>query len=154
MAKTENIHALIEPAVEALGCQLWAVELVSQGKFSILRIYIDSENGINVDDCAAVSHQVSGILDVEDPIQAKYTLEVSSPGLDRPLYTLAQFKQYVGKGVKIKLRVPFDGRRKFTGLLTAIEGDDVVVLMNDEEYLLPIDTIDKANVVAELTTKG
>ena len=152
--KEALLRELIEPAVQALGLELWGLEYLSHGKDVIVRIYIDSKKGIEVDDCASVSRQVGSIFDVEDPIRGEYTLEVSSPGLDRPLYTLAQFEQYVGQGVKVKLRVPFDGRRKFTGLLTAIEGDDIVVLVNDEEYLLPIDTIDKANVVAELTTKG
>ena len=147
MANTELIQTLIEPAVEGLGYALWGVELLSQGKFSTLRIYIDKEDGITVDDCAKVSHQVSGILDVEEPIQSRYTLEVSSPGMERPLFSLAQYQQYIGTELKLRLRVPFEGRRKFAGLLTAIEGDDVVIRIDDEEYMLPIETIDKANIV-------
>ena len=147
MSNPQLIQELIEPAVSALGYELWGVEYVSQGKFSTLCIYIDKSEGITVDDCSAVSHQVSGILDVEDPIQSRYTLEVSSPGMERPLFKLEQFQAYIGSEVKVRLRVPFDGRRKFSGLLTSVEGDDVVVRVDNEEYMLPLETIDKANVV-------
>lgn len=110
-------------------------------------VYIDHANGILVDDCEAVSRQVSAVLDVEDPISSEYTLEVSSPGMDRPLFTLEQFAKHVGEQVKIKLRSPFDGRRNFQGLLRGVEDQDVVVLVDDHEFLLPIDLIDKANII-------
>jgi len=102
-----------------------------------------------VDDCARVSHQVSGILDVEDPIPEQYMLEVSSPGMDRPLYTLEQFQAYAGHQVQLRLRMPFEGRRKFKGLLNGVEGDEVLLVVDDEEYLLPIDYIDRANVIPQ-----
>lgn len=151
MANTQQIQELIEPAVTSLGYELWGLHMVSQGKFSTLRIYIDSGNGITVDDCAKVSHQVSGILDVEDPISSRYTLEVSSPGLDRPLFKLEQYEAYKGSRVKIKLRIPFDGRKNLTGIINGIEGDDVVIHVDAEEYLLPIETIDKASVIGDVT---
>lgn len=110
-------------------------------------MYIDSENGIGVDDCAKVSHQISGVLDVEDPIAGEYNLEVSSPGMDRPLYTLEQYAQYIGSDISVRLRIPFEGRRKFLGRLTGIEDGDVVLTAEEHEYLLPFDQIDKANVV-------
>lgn len=147
MANVELVQELIEPAVTALGFELWGVQLLSQGRHSTLRVFIDSPEGINVEDCAAVSHQVSGILDVEDPIKSQYTLEVSSPGIERPLFTLAQYQRYIGEEISVRLRVPFEGRRKFSGLLTAIEADDIVLRVDDEEYLLPFDTIDRANIV-------
>lgn len=147
MANIQQVQQLIEPAVTALDYTLWGVELISQGRHSTLRIYIDSPNGITVDDCALVSHQVSGILDVEDPIQSRYTLEVSSPGMNRPLFTLEQYQQSVGELIKLRLNAPFEGRRNFLGVLTAIEGDDVVLHVDGEEYLLPVESIDKANVV-------
>lgn len=103
------------------------IEYVSQGKHSVLRIYIDKEGGILVEDCEAVSRQASAILDVEDPISSEYTLEVSSPGMDRPLFTLEQFASHAGEQVKIKLRSPFEGRRNFQGLLRGVEEQDVVV---------------------------
>lgn len=147
MANIQQVQELIEPAVLALGYELWGVQLISQGRHSTLRIYIDSPEGILVEDCAKVSHQVSGILDVEDPIKPQYTLEVSSPGIDRPLFTLEHYKRYIGEEVTVRLRVPFDGRRKFAGLLTAVESDDIVIRVEDEEFLLPFDAIDKANIV-------
>lgn len=149
MARNEQIHRLIEPTVTGLGYQLWGVELLSQGRHSTLRIYIEHKDGITVDDCARVSHQVSGVLDVEDPIQSRYTLEVSSPGIDRPLFALEQYPAYVGQWLKVRLRTPFEGRRKFSGVLTAVEGDEVVVRIDDEEYMLPFEMIEKATVVCK-----
>lgn len=148
-AKLKQLQELIEPGVVALGVELWGIEYISQGRHNTLRIYIDSENGIDVDDCARVSHQVSGVLDVEDPITGQYTLEVSSPGMDRPLFTLEQFAAYAGSQVQVRLRVAFEGRRKFKGLLNGVEGDDVLVVVDNEEYLLPIDYIDRANVIPQ-----
>lgn len=146
-SKLEQLHALLAPVVEALGYQCWGIEFLSQGKHSLLRVYIDHSGGILVDDCEKVSRQLSGVLDVEDPISSDYTLEVSSPGLDRPLFTLEQYAMSVGEQVKIKLRSPFEGRRNFQGLLRGVEEQDVVVLVDDHEYLLPVDMIDKANIV-------
>ncbi len=145
--KTVKIEELIRPGVEALGYELWGLEHQSQGRHTLLRVYIDSEKGIGVDDCAKVSHQISGVLDVEDPIAGEYNLEVSSPGMDRPLYTLEQYAQYIGNDINVRLRVPFEGRRKFFGRLTGIEDGDVVLTAEEHEYLLPFDQIDKANVV-------
>jgi len=146
-SKLEELQALLAPVVEALGYQCWGIEFLSQGRHSLLRVYIDHANGILVDDCEKVSRQLSGVLDVEDPVASEYTLEVSSPGMDRPLFTIEQFAAHAGEQVKIKLRTPFDGRRNFQGLLRGVEEQDVVVLVDDHEYLLPIDSIDKANIV-------
>ncbi|MGY3017688.1 ribosome maturation factor RimP [Pseudomonas sp. TE6283] len=146
-SKLEQLQALLAPVVEGLGYQCWGIEYVSQGKHSVLRIYIDKEDGILVDDCEAVSRQASAILDVEDPISSEYTLEVSSPGMDRPLFTLEQFAAHAGEQVKIKLRTPFEGRRNFQGLLRGVEEQDVVVQVDQHEFLLPIDSIDKANII-------
>jgi ribosome maturation factor RimP len=148
-AKLKQLQELIEPGVVALGVDLWGIEYISQGRQNTLRIYIDAEKGVDVDDCAKVSHQVSGVLDVEDPITGHYTLEVSSPGMDRPLFTLEQFAAYAGNQVQVRLRVAFEGRRKFKGLLNGVEGDDVLVVVDNEEYLLPIDYIDRANVIPQ-----
>lgn len=147
MAVNTVIRDLVKPAVESMGLVLWGVELLPQGKRALLRIYIDSESGVSVDDCANVSRQVSGILDVEDPISTEYVLEVSSPGMQRPLFELAQYSEYIGAELAVKLNVPFEGRRKFTGQLVGVEGDEVVLKVDDEEYLLPFDTIHKANLV-------
>ena len=146
-SKLEQLQALLAPVVEALGYECWGVEFLSQGRHSLLRVYIDHANGVLVDDCEKVSRQISGVLDVEDPISSEYTLEVSSPGMDRPLFTLEQFARHAGELVKIKLRSPFEGRRNFQGLLRGAEEQDVVVLVDYHEYLLPIDLIDKANII-------
>lgn len=143
------LQELIEPSIIALGVELWGIEFLSQGKHSTLRVYIDSENGISVDDCAKVSHQVSGIMDVEDPITGNYTLEVSSPGMDRPLFTLEQFAVYAGSHIQIRLRIAYEGRRKFKGILNGTEGDDILVVVDDEEYMLPIEYIDRANIIPQ-----
>lgn len=148
-AKLKLLHELIEPGVTSLGFELWGIEYLAHGAHSVLRVYIDAEKGITVDDCAKVSHQISGVLDVEEPISGQYNLEVSSPGLDRPLFTLAQFVAFTGHKVEVRLRVPFEGRRKFKGLLNGVEGDEVLVIVDKEEYLLPIDSIDRANVVPQ-----
>jgi ribosome maturation factor RimP len=144
------LHELVEPSVSALGFELWGIEFLSQGKHSTLRVYIDSEeNGITVDDCAKVSHQISGIMDVEDPIAGNYTLEVSSPGVDRPLFTLEQFAAYAGSHIQLRLRIAYEGRRKFKGILNGIEGDDILVVVDEEEYMLPIEYIDRANIIPQ-----
>lgn len=146
-SKLEQLQALLAPVIEALGYQCWGIEYISQGRHTLLRVYIDKDTGIGVDDCEVVSRQVSGVLDVEDPISVEYTLEVSSPGMDRPLFTLEQFADHVGEQVKIKLRSPFEGRRNFQGLLRGVEEQDVVVQVDNHEFLLPVDTIDKANII-------
>lgn len=146
-SKLEQLQGILGPVVEALGYQCWGIEFISQGKHSLLRIYIDHADGILVEDCEKVSRQISGVLDVEDPITSEYTLEVSSPGMDRPLFTLEQFAAHAGEQVKIRLRSPYEGRRNFQGLLQGIEDQDVVVRVEEHEYLLPIDLIDKANII-------
>lgn len=145
--KASILQEMLGPTVVAMGYELWGIEHQSRGREVLLRVYIDSENGITVDDCALVSHQLSGVLDVEDPIAGEYRLEVSSPGMDRPLFTLEQFRRFVGSDVKVRLRSAFDGRRKFSGRLMAVEEEDVVVAVDEHEYLLPLEQIEKANIV-------
>lgn len=147
--KLDQLNEMLEPAVVALGYQLWGVEYRTSRGRSLLRVFIDSPNGITVDDCAAVSHQVSGILDVEDPIAGEYVLEVSSPGMDRPLFTLQQYSQYIGWMVDVRLRYPFEGRKRFKGILNGIEDQDVLVVVDNHEYLLPIEQIDRAHLVPQ-----
>ena len=144
---SEELNELIQPVVEALGCELWGIERLSMGRHSTLKIYIDSEKGVDVDDCARVSQQVSSLLDVEDPFSGKYTLEVSSPGLDRRLFNLEQYSAYVGEELELRLKRPYEGKRKFVGQLRGVEGDEVVILNDDEEILFPFEEIERANVV-------
>lgn len=148
MAKLEHrLAEMLTPAVEALGFELVGIEFVRAGKHSILRIYIDHENGVNVDDCADVSYQVSAVLDVEDPISTEYHLEVSSPGLDRPLFKQAHYQSVVGQVVQVKLAVPLNNRRNFKGTLVACDEGTITVNVDGQEYNLTIADIDKANVV-------
>lgn len=147
-AKVKQLESILEPVINGMGYDCWGIEFHSQGHNSILRVYIeDTENGISVEDCETVSRQISGVLDVEDPIQTEYTLEVSSPGMDRPLFRLDQYQDWAGHKIRIRLRMAFEGRRKFEGLLKGIEGSDVIIIVDDHEYLLPVDSIEKANIV-------
>ncbi len=145
-SREQTIEALLKPTVEALGFELWGLEYLSQGRHTILRLYIDGENGVTVDNCAEVSRHVSGVMDVEDPITGEYTLEVSSPGVDRLLFHLDHYPTYVGEWIELRLRTPFEGRRKFKGTLKGIEGEDVVVQVDDHEFLLPHSAIERAQV--------
>jgi ribosome maturation factor RimP len=142
-----KVTELIEPTVEALGLDLWGIELLQQGKFTVLRIFIESDEGITIEDCEKVSRQVSAILDVEDPISGEYTLEVSSPGIDRPLFKISQFEEYADSEVDIKMRSPLDGRRKFKGRITKIDGNAIRIDVDGTEYDLDHSDIEKASVV-------
>mgnify|MGYP001254273678 CR=1 FL=1 len=151
MAKFEQkLTELLRPAVEETGKSLLGVEYISAGNNSILRLFIDHENGIDVDDCAEVSRQVGALLDVEDPISSEYNLEVSSPGVDRPLFEIAHFQAVVGEIVNIKLSIPLNGRRKFKGPLVAIENNNLIIEVDSIDYEMPIGNVDKANLVAKL----
>ena len=145
-----QLRSLIEPVVTGMGFDLWGVEYLTQGRYSVLKIFIDSENGIDVDDCASVSRQVGSLLDVEEPLRGQYTLEVSSPGMDRRLFTFEQFDLMKGFQVKLKLNKPFDGKKRFTGLLVGTEDKEVVLRVGEEETLFPYEMIDRANVVPEI----
>ncbi|MCO1334679.1 ribosome maturation factor RimP [Microbulbifer sp. OS29] len=151
-SKRELLEELLAPVVASLGCELWGIDYQTHGRNALLRIYIDSENGVAVEDCEKVSRQASAVLDVEDPISGRYTLEVSSPGLDRPLYKLHHYERFVGSQIEVRLRMPLDGQRKWRGQLTGVEGDEVVLRVDSEnEYLLPVDSIEKANIIPQFT---
>ncbi len=140
------IHQVVEP----MGYELLGIELLSRQKQGqLLRIYIDSENGIVVDDCSAVSHQISGVLEMEDPIRGKYTLEVSSPGLDRPLFTLAHYQQFVGQRVNIILAEKLNGQKKFKGLIQSINNNTINLKVENEIICLEFAMIDRARLVVD-----
>jgi len=170
-AKKRLLEEMIAPIVEGLGFECWGIDYSSQGKHTTLRVYIESlgqtkeldvedvdadsvdettkESGVALKDCEQVSRQLSGVLDVEDPISGDYTLEVSSPGMDRPLYHLSHYERYKDYHVSLKLRMPYEGRRKYVGILKGVEGNDIVLQVDSEEFLFPIEGIDKANVVPQ-----
>ena len=145
----QNLQEMLQGAVEDLGCELWGIECQRAGRFMTVRLFIDKEGGVTVDDCADVSRQVSAILDMEDPIADKYNLEVSSPGLDRPLFTLPQFERYIGQDIAVHLRIPVIERRKWQGKLERIEKDMVTLIVDGQEQVLVFGNIQKANVVAK-----
>jgi len=148
MSKQSQLEQIIRPAVEAAGFEFWGLEYLSQGKHSILRVFIEHENGINVDDCAEVSHQVSGVLDVEDPISGFYNLEISSPGMDRPLFTEQQFAQYIGEVAELRLSFPLNGRRKFKGTIQKVHNGQIELLVDGDVHDISVQQIDKAQLIA------
>jgi ribosome maturation factor RimP len=145
-----GLHKMFEPGIRALGFELVDVEYAADGGRNVLRIYIDSPAGITVDDCAKVSRQVSAVLDVEDPIPEQYVLEVSSPGLDRPLVKREDFERFAGQQVKVRMREAVTGRRNFKGTLVGVEGDAIVVHVDQERYSLPMAKIERARLVPQL----
>lgn len=133
-----------------MGYELVGVEYLSGGEGgSLLRVYIDQENGINLDDCTAVSRQLSAVLDVEDPVKEHYTLEVSSPGLDRPLFSEEHFQKYAGNRVRLKMALKIEGRRRFEGILKGMQDQDIVLEVDGEQFLLPLDQVETARLVPE-----
>jgi len=150
-----KLQALIQPAVESLGYELVGVEYLPQGKHSLLRIYIDRDAGITLDDCEKVSHQLSGVLDVEDAVHGHYSLEVSSPGLDRPLFTVEQFERFSGQRVKLKLAVPLNGRKKLKGVIQGVNNGNIELEVDDEppgeqHFSVPFSSIEKANLIPNI----
>jgi len=143
----ERITEMLAPSVEDLGYDLVGIEYIRAGKHSTLRVYIDQEAGILVDDCAAVSRQVSAIMDVEDPITNEYTLEVSSPGLDRPLFKAAHYDDFVGEEVKVQLRMPVQNRRRWKGVIASVEGEIICLNVDGIEERFALSNIQKANIV-------
>lgn len=147
-SRQAEIEHLIAPVIAALDCELWGTELSTRGRHnSLLRIYIDREDGVSIEDCEAVSRRVGRLLDVEEPITGNYTLEVSSPGMDRILFRLEHYAQYVGETVDVRLVRPFEGRRRLTGLLAGVDGDEVRVQVDDEEFVLPLEWIQRTRIV-------
>jgi len=138
---------LLDPVVKAMGYEMLGIEHIPNGKRSALRIYIDNEQGIKLEDCSRVSQQIAGVLDVNDPIQGTYDLEVSSPGLDRPLFTVEHFRRFIGVEVKLNLREKIAGRRKLVGEISAVSDERVDVIDTGINYQIPVDVIDKARLV-------
>lgn len=146
-AKVRKLEEMLAPVIEGLGFVFWGIEYLAQGKHTTVRVYIDHAEGVTVDDCEQVSRQVSGVLDVEDPIGTNYTLEVSSPGMDRPLFRLDQYHEFIGYRVSVRLSAPFEGRRKYEGMLRAVEGEDICLVVGEYELQLPFESIESARIV-------
>ena len=151
MAKiADKVFSIINPIVIDMGYELLGIEYVASGKLSVLRIYIDCEEGIGVDDCETVSRQVGAIMDVEDLINGQYNLEVSSPGIERPLFVMAHYQRFLGHDVCLRTYRPIDGRRNFTGSIGSVgETSNTIELVTElGSVTLDIDLIEKANLVA------
>lgn len=163
MDKAQQISELLAPTVAALGVELLGVEYLTMPGGAVLRLYIDvpeaestGENPrlVGIDECEQVSREVSAQLDVEDPISGNYTLEVSSPGLDRPLFTLAQFARFSGESAKVGLKLPQDGRRRLTGRIVKVEGEYVHFDVDGQPFVAAFDNIDKARIVPDWAALG
>lgn len=145
----DQLRAIIEPIVAELGYECVGIEYSPHPKNGVLRVFIDCENGIQLDDCSKVSHQLSGALDVEDPISGNYQLEISSPGLDRPLFKLEDFGRFAGNSAKIQLVEAVNERRKFTGLLRGINSTNILVEVDNDLMEFPFYMVLKARLVPE-----
>lgn len=145
----DTLSALLAPVVEALGYELWELEYSAGRGNGLLRLYIDAEAGITVDDCERVSRAVSEHLDAADPIPGQYTLEVSSPGLERPLRSAAHFARFVGEPVSVETVQPLEGRRRFKGRLAAASAEVVEVEVDGRRWMLPLSGIRRAHLAPD-----
>jgi ribosome maturation factor RimP len=146
----DQLGELLAPVVRGLGLELWELEFAPRAGGGLLRLYIDSPAGVSLDDCERVSRAVSETLDVADPIPGAYTLEVSSPGLDRVLRTPAHFERFTGERVKLEMMQPVDGRKRFAGRLTKVAGGEITLELENGAVRLPIDDIHKARLAPDL----
>ncbi len=150
MNRTEQkVEALLRMTVEGMGCEIWGVEFLSQGRHSKLRLYIDKAGGVSVGDCEKVSRQVSDVLDVENMFTKGYTLEVSSPGMDRILFNAEQYESHVGETVDVRLNFPLEGKKRVVGLLAGVENAEAIVQADGEEYVLPLENVQRARIVPQ-----
>ena len=158
--KAGEIAALLSPTVRALGLDLLGAEYLPAPGGAVLRLYIDvpeaeaGERTVGIEDCERASREVSAQLDVEDPISGNYTLEVSSPGVDRPLFGAAQFARFAGETAKVALKLPQDGRRRLQGKILRVDGNDVAFDVDGNELVVAVDNIDKAKLVPDWVALG
>jgi len=147
MVTRDGLQKLLEPSIVRMGYELSDLELKLGGKNGVLRLFIDQPGGVTLDDCEKVSRAVSALLDVEDPLPGHYDLEVSSPGLDRKLTKIEHFQRFTGETVKVQMRFPVEGRRRFRGTLVSSDADNIVVEVDGVAHTLPVATIDTARLV-------
>jgi len=152
---SKDFDNLLAPVVQGLGLELWGVEFIAGKHSSLLRVYIDAAGRhVTLDDCEAVSHELGAVLDVEDLIGGAFQLEVSSPGIDRPLFKAAHFARFVGQPVKVQLLLPIAGRRRFQGLIEAANADEIRLLADSGVVVLPLAHIQRANLVPDYAALG
>ncbi|NJN50579.1 MAG: ribosome maturation factor RimP [Gammaproteobacteria bacterium] len=147
--KERDLEALLTPSVAALGLRIWGVEFQGQGKHAMLRVYIDSDAGVTIDDCERASKQIGSVLDAESPTNANFTLEVSSPGLDRLLFKPEQYAESIGETLDVRLSFPFEGRRRFVGRLNGMERDEIAVQVDEDEVVIPLENVQRARIVPQ-----
>ena len=158
--KANEISALLAPTVASLGLELLGAEYLPSPGGAVLRLYIDvpqaesAERNVGIEDCESVSREVSAQLDVEDPISGNYTLEVSSPGIDRPLFAPSHFARFAGQSAKVGLKLPQDGRRRLQGRIDKVEGDSIVFDVDGNPFEVAFDNIDKAKLVPDWEALG
>ncbi len=151
MAARDRLEMLLAPLVDDLGYEYVGIEYSSNPKNRVLRLYIDrSGDGVNLEDCETVSREVSALLDVEEPIPGQYTLEVSSPGVERPLFTAEHFRAHVGEQARVQMLVPVDGRRKFKGTIVSVDDGMVCLEVDDRQWMLPLAEVGKARLAPDL----
>lgn len=144
----EDLLELIAPVVEASGYILWGIEFRPYGRGqSLLRVYIDQEDGIGIDDCEKVSRELSRMLDVEDPIRGEYVLEVSSPGLNRRLFFIEQYHHFCGEMIQVKTHRLIDGRKNFKGILVNVVDEILHIKENETTYTVPFKEVLTASIV-------
>ncbi len=146
---SNELRELLQPTIERLGYEMSDLEANLTGKSGVLRVFIDRPDGISLEDCEKVSQAISALLDVEDPLPGPYHLEVSSPGLDRKLTKIAHFQRFTGETVKVRMRFPIEGRKRFRGTLVSTNDDSIVIEVDGESHSLPMATIDTARLVPE-----
>lgn len=147
-----QLPTLIQEVVESLNYTFWGMQWLTQSQGQLLRVYIDAATGIDVEDCAKVSRQLSAVLDVENPLATLHTLEVSSPGMDRPIFTLAQYTAYCGSLLKLTLRPSVVGRKKYRGRLISVENAMLHVTVDGATIALAFDDIDTGRIIPEYST--
>lgn len=153
--KHDELTKLLSPVIASLGLECLGVEYSPYSGASLVRIFIDAPGRpVDIEDCERVSREVGAMLDVEDPIKGRYTLEVSSPGLDRPLFTPEQFARFAGQSAKLSLNVPLDGRRRFQGPIRSVDGDRITIEQDGKDVVIEHGNVLKANLVPEFEPKG
>ncbi|HIJ50420.1 MAG TPA: ribosome maturation factor RimP [Nitrospinae bacterium] len=146
----QSVTELIEPGILANGLELVDVEFKKEGQNWVLRIYIDSEGGITLAECQKVSRLAGDLIEIEEVIEPVYTLEVSSPGLNRVLKKEKDFLKYSGKKIYVQCHAPMDGRKKFTGILTGFIDQSIHLELDGQRYTIPLSLVAKANLVIEI----
>ena len=147
--KETQIEALLTPVAEMEGCEIWGVEYLAQGRHSKLRVFIESDEGVSVEHCERVSRRAGDVLEVEEVFSGAYTLEVSSPGMDRILFKPEQYQSCIGAEIEVRLNYPVDGTKRITGVLIGLEDGDAIVRVEQDEYLLPLENVQRTRIVPQ-----